>query len=276
MAGTRFTVLLTTLTVALFATAARGATVKFMNKLATDSIMQEGTSFEVKWSWDGDASAVGALVLTTFMRDDKGSVMNNTIEDTLDLSKGSYPWTVKTMKGRRSLDWYYRMGINYDDGASWSSGRYFRIMSTAMSSSSTTSSPTSTSTSGTSPGNSKHPSNGAGASGISGGAIAGIVVGVGIIAALIGLVLYYRRRSRREMAPFTPLGDIGDGYRNGNGNGNGTPSSSTPDYKNGAGFGVPAPKYEPPPEELDTVNPPTLFELEGGPQGQEGHTPREV
>ena len=135
-----------------------------------------------------------------------------------------------------------------------------------MTGTSTTSSPPDTSTSTNSPDKPKDHSSGA--PGLSGGAIAGIVVGsvvgVGIIAALVGLVLYYRRKSRqenREAGPFTALSDVGGGYWTGNG----THSSSTPDNKDGAGFGAAAPKYQPP-EELDTMNPPTVFELEGGPR----------
>lgn len=82
MAGARFSMLLAA--VALFAVVARGATVRFMNGLEANTIMDEGTSFEVKWSWDGADDAVGALVLTTFMRDNTGSIINNTIEGQSD------------------------------------------------------------------------------------------------------------------------------------------------------------------------------------------------
>ncbi|KAI0509208.1 hypothetical protein F5B22DRAFT_366066 [Xylaria bambusicola] len=249
---------------ALFVTAAQSASVSFTNGLPANSIMDEGTTFEVKWSWDGGKQATGQLVLTTFTQNNMNSAVNTTLEDKLNLAQESYSWVVMTSKGHKSLDWYYRFSIIYNGDASQASGRAFRI-NTASSTSSTAGTGTATN----SPGTSKDPSGES--SSLSGGVIAGIVVGsvagVGILAALVGLVLYYRRKSRRGETKGTDLPAPKLGAD--------TAISSTPETRDGASLGIAAatamPQYQK--AELDAAERQSIsYELEARPISSSGMT----
>ncbi|KAK5635784.1 hypothetical protein RRF57_011496 [Xylaria bambusicola] len=259
MIGARLSLLAT---LALFTTAAKSASVIFTNGLPQDSIIDEGTTFNVTWSWDGGKQAMGQLILTTFTKNDMNSAVNITLEDNLNLSKESYPWVVKASSGHKSLDWYYKFGITYNGNGSPVSGRAFRI-NTA----STTSTTSGTGTATNSPGNPKHPSD---KSSLSGGAIAGIVVGsvagVGIIAALVGLVLYYRRKSRRGESGVADLSAPDSGV------GNMKTTGPTPEIRDDMGAVAAIPQYGK--AELDATERQSVpCELDAGPQMQGIHNP---
>ncbi|KAI0540406.1 hypothetical protein GGR58DRAFT_499211 [Xylaria digitata] len=195
---------------ALIATVARSNYVNPLNDIPVNTIMDEGTTFVLKWEWDGDASGVGELHMSSFTLGDSSSSQYHILEDKLNLTDDRYPWVVKAAKGQRTLDWYHSLGITYNGGFNSISGRSFRIRaaSTPSSSTTTTTSATSTSssTSTTGPATSalSEPSQSpsSGNPGLSGGAVAGIVIGslagAGIFASLLGLVVYYRRKSQRE------------------------------------------------------------------------------
>ncbi|KAI0101342.1 hypothetical protein GGR51DRAFT_333957 [Nemania sp. FL0031] len=192
---------------ALTATVARSNDVTLQNGLPVGLIMEEGTTFVLKWDWDGGVSATGVLQLYSFDTNNTNSLEVDTLENKLNLTTGHYPWVVTTEKGRKTLDWYYSLGISW--GTSSVSGRSFQIKA-KDDPSATTSSTASTSTTNTgiigsetsTPNTSPQPqTTSSSTSGLSGGAIAGIAIGalagIGIFATLIGLVVYYRRKSQR-------------------------------------------------------------------------------
>ncbi|KAI0439083.1 hypothetical protein F4803DRAFT_554435 [Xylaria telfairii] len=193
---------------------ALSSAVNLLNDIPVDTIMDEGTTFVLKWGWDGDANATGILDMASFTLDDSGESMTYTLEDKLNLTMGSYPWRVKAPKGRDTLSWYHSLGITYNDGFQSTSGRSFQIrVAPSSSSSTTTATPTTATTmsSATSPAGdtrtTPQPTSGESSGGdksnkLGAGAIAGVVVGgiagIGIFATLIGLVVYYRRKAQRE------------------------------------------------------------------------------
>ncbi|KAI0552336.1 hypothetical protein F4679DRAFT_535319 [Xylaria curta] len=196
---------------ALAATLARSDSVDLLNDIPVNTIMDEGTTFVLMWSWDGDATGVGKLDMSSFMIGDLNSSMDYILEDKLNLTMGRYPWIVTPPKGRDTLDWYCSLGITYDGGYQGTSGRSFRIRakpspSTTSAAMNSTSTMTTSSASGTgtqinapdqqmpgdSRGSNKLPA------GTLAGIIVGVIVGVGIFTTLIGLVVYYRRKATRE------------------------------------------------------------------------------
>ncbi|TGJ87600.1 hypothetical protein E0Z10_g1163 [Xylaria hypoxylon] len=193
---------------ALVAAVARSNSVNLLNDIPVNTIMDEGTTFVLKWEWDGDASGVGQLDMSSFTLDGSGTAQNDILEDKLNLTMGRYPWVVKAAKGQRTLSWYHSLGISYNGGFNSISGRSFRIRASSTPSSTTTTSATSTSSSTSSTGSPTSTSNepsqspSSTSSGLNGGAIAGTVVGalagVGILATLLSLVVYYRRKLQRE------------------------------------------------------------------------------
>ncbi|KAI3330675.1 hypothetical protein F4824DRAFT_333267 [Ustulina deusta] len=212
-------------TLALVATVARSNSVNLLNDIPVDTIMDEGTTFVLKWEWDGDSTGIGELDMYLFTLDDSGTSQTNVLEDKLNLTMGRYPWVVEATTGHKTLDWYCSLGITYNGGFSSISGRSFRIRaSTTPSSTSTRATSTSSSTSITgspttsTPVESSQPASSS--AGLSGGVVAGIVVGVlagvGIFAALVGLIIYYRRKSQREEKKTAPDPSSGAEKRDGN------------------------------------------------------------
>ncbi|KAI8946335.1 hypothetical protein F4801DRAFT_593436 [Xylaria longipes] len=197
----------------LAATVARSDSVTFQNNLPANTIMDEGTTFVVKWAWDGDATGVGQLAMSSFKKGDTSSIMTY---NKLNLTDGRYPWVVTAPQGRDTLDWYCSLAITYDNGLQSTSGRSFRINANA--SPSTTTGATSTSTSSPTSTTGRQTS-GKGSSskkkrlsaGTLAGIIVGVVAGVVVIAILAGLVVYYRRKARREMKDVTTTTTTPDG-----------------------------------------------------------------
>ncbi|KAI1154048.1 hypothetical protein F4825DRAFT_207629 [Nemania diffusa] len=199
-------------TLVLLATIALGDFINLLNDIPVNLTLDEGDTFVLKWTWDGAASVTGQLNLISFNTTDTDSSRVDVLEDKLNLTMGSYPWTVKTVDGRKTLDWYYSLEISYDtSGYTSVSGRAFHVKAKASPSStasnatvSSTSTSTSTTPSATTTGSETAAPQPApsGSSRLSGGALAGTVVGSlaggGIFATLIGLVVYYRRKSLRE------------------------------------------------------------------------------
>ncbi|KAI0855324.1 hypothetical protein F4860DRAFT_521660 [Xylaria cubensis] len=209
MASTQFHLLAL---LALIAPLARSDSVDLLNDIPVNTIMDEGTTFVLMWSWDGDVTGVGQLDMSSFMIGDVNSSMDYILEDKLNLTMGRYPWVVTPPKGRDTLDWYCSLGITYDGGFQGTSGRSFRIKAKPSPSTTTsavmnsTSTMTMSSASGTGtqmnapdqqmPGDSR--GSGKLPAGTLVGIIVGAIVGVGIFATLIGLVMYYRRKATRE------------------------------------------------------------------------------
>ncbi|KAI1178946.1 hypothetical protein F4777DRAFT_41501 [Nemania sp. FL0916] len=191
---------------------ARAATVTLQNDLPDGLVLDEGSTFVVKWTWNGDATGIGMLNMTTFNASDVTNSQSAILEDKLNLTKGNYSWTVKPPDNRNSLDWSSKMVITYNAGANTVQGRPFKIRSPSASSSSS-GLPTPTPPPQPSP---KPPAKpGApgtgGGKGLSGGAIAGIVlgalVGVGVIATVVGLYVFrYRRKAQQTNTKTTTAG----------------------------------------------------------------------
>lgn len=59
---------------------ARSSAVNLLNDIPVDIIMDEGTTFVLKWGWDGDATATGILDMYSFTLDDSGESMTYTLE----------------------------------------------------------------------------------------------------------------------------------------------------------------------------------------------------
>ncbi|KAI0467476.1 hypothetical protein F4859DRAFT_245770 [Xylaria cf. heliscus] len=206
--------------VALAATLAQSNSVNLLNDIPVNTIMDEGTTFVLKWEWDGDATGVGILNMVSFKIGDLDSSMTYRLEDKLNLTMGRYPWVVKQPEGRDTLDWYCSLGINYNNGSESTSGRSFRIRASPSSSTtsatrnatSTSTSTSSASSTGTGTNSTGEPKSGSSSSTSSSnklpaGAVVGVtvgaIVGAGAFATLIGLVVYYRRKARREKKALT-------------------------------------------------------------------------
>ncbi|KAI0453392.1 hypothetical protein F5B21DRAFT_288358 [Xylaria acuta] len=196
----------------LAARVARSNNVNLLNDIPVDTIMDEGTTFVLKWEWDGDATGVGILDMASFKIGDVDSSMTYQLEDKLNLTMGRYPWVVKPPKGRATLDWYCSLGISYNDGFQSISGRSFRIKaspspsttSATRTATSTTSSTRSTGTETNSfdqqmPGeSSSSSSNNKLPPGSLAGIIVGAILGGVVVVTAISLVAYYRGKAARE------------------------------------------------------------------------------
>ncbi|KAI1123633.1 hypothetical protein F5Y10DRAFT_47825 [Nemania abortiva] len=234
---------------ALMVTAARGDQLMLTNGLPKGLIMQEGNTFTITWDWHGAASATGQLELDSFEDNETTNhFQSDILENNLNLTTGHHPWVVTTVKGRTTLEWYYKLKINWGTSSS-SSGRTFQIRATDDTSSTTTTSSIASETS--SSGQTPQPTP-SGSSGLSGGVIAGIVVGalagIGIFAALIALIIHYRRKSQREKEK-GGTADPGSG------------SGSDTDKK-----GPDTVEAQYPKPELEAVKVERVYELDGGAQ----------
>ncbi len=67
-------------TLALVATVARSNSVNLLNDIPVDTIMDEGTTFVLKWEWDGDSTGIGELDMYLFTLDDSGTSQTNILE----------------------------------------------------------------------------------------------------------------------------------------------------------------------------------------------------
>ncbi|KAI1748119.1 hypothetical protein F4782DRAFT_551253, partial [Xylaria castorea] len=178
----------------LAAMLALGNSVNLLDDIPVNTIMDEGTTSVFKWEWDGDATGVGQLDMSSFRIGDLSSGMDYQLE-----------------------------GITYSDGYQSTSGRSFRIKAKpSLSTTSATRNATSTTTSASGAGMETSATDQQQMSGdsssptkISAGTLAGIIVGViaGVVifATLIGLVVYYRRKAIREKKDLKKTSDVGSG-----------------------------------------------------------------